>query len=160
VETQPHRLIGSKDFQYTIGTTYASGSTVSRDTAIPSFAETTEGVNLRAFTRPIRVDSRTTFTNSYTVGHVWSNRGATGLTGLATLSLDRTLPGGGSVNLTYDFVTQPGSILTSSGKHRLSASYLFSGRKRFQATIFGSAYLDAPDASILADLSYRLDSHW
>jgi hypothetical protein len=160
VETQPHRLVGSKDFQYTIGTTYATGSTISKEKAIPSFSETTEQVNLRAFTRPIKLDSRTTFTNSYTVGHIWSNRGATGLTALATLGLDHTLPGGGVLNLTYDYVTQPGSILTSSGKHRVSATYNFASRKRFQAAIFGSAYLDAPDASILADFSYRLDSHW
>ena len=29
-----------------------------------------------------------------------------------------------------------------------------------QASFFGSAFLDAPDASFLADVSYRIDNDW
>src|SRR5262249_2398029 len=69
------------------------------------------------------------------------------------------IPHGGTLNLTYDYVTQPGDLLVSSGKHRLSLTYNFAANKRFQAAIFGSAFLDARDSNLLADMAYRLNSH-
>ena len=70
------------------------------------------------------------------------------------------LPGGGAVNLTYDYVNQPRNVFSANGRQRLSATYNIQGSKRFQAFVFGSAYIDAPEASILADASYKLDGRW
>ena len=79
---------------------------------------------------------------------------------LASLALDHTIPGGGNINLSYDFVTRPASQLVSNGKHRISLTYGLSAGKRFEATFFGSAFLDQSDASFLADVSYKLDRNW
>jgi hypothetical protein len=160
VESQPHRLAGSKAIQFTMGSTLATTRTTSRDTSIDTYAETTEGVNLRAFTRPIALDKRTTLVNSLTLGQQWSDKGHTGATTQATIAMDHTLPGGGSVNLTYDFLTQPTGALVSDGKHRLTGTYSMLLQKRLQVRISGTTYLDVQDAGVLADLSYRLDSHW
>lgn len=159
-ETVPHSFIGSKQLQYTIGTNVTTGQTHTELSTITNFRQTSENANLRIFSRPIALDKRTTFNNSFTIGHTWSDTGGTGLASLATLSLDHTLPGGGGINLTYDFVDQPRSVFTANGHHRLSATYSTQGTKRFQAFMFGSAYLDAPEASVLADVSYRVNSHW
>ena len=160
LESQPHRLAGSKAIQFTMGSTLATTRTTSRDSSIDTYAETTEGINLRAFTRPIALDKRTTLVNSLTLGQQWSDKGHTGATTQATIAMDHTLPGGGSVNLTYDFLTQPTGALVSDGKHRLTGTYSMLLQKRLQVRISGTTYLDVQDAGVLADLSYRLDSHW
>lgn len=160
VETQPHRLVGSKAIQFTMGTTLTTTNTQSHDTTISAYEEATEGVNLRAFTRPLILDKRTTLVNSLTVGQQWSDKGHNGATTQATIAMDRTLQGGGSLNLTYDYLTQPTGALVSDGKHRLSGTYALLLRKRFQVRISGSTYLDVPDSGVLADLSYKIDNHW
>ena len=159
-ETVPHALLGSRGYQYSIGTNYTSGQTHTSLAGITNYTQSTENATMRIFSRPILLDKRTTFNNSFTFGHTWSDTGGTGLTTLATLSLDHTLPGGGGLNLTYDFVNQPRSIFNANGRHRFSATYNMQGTKRFQAFVFGSAYLDAPEASVLADFSYKLNGHW
>ncbi len=159
-ETVPHSFLGSRGYQYSIGTNYTTGQTRTNLAGIANYNQTTENATMRIFSRPILLDKRTTFNNSFTFGHIWSDTGGTGLTTLATLSLDHTLAGGGGLNLTYDFVNQPRSIFNANGRHRLSATFSTQGNKRFQAFIFGSAYIDAPEASILGDISYRLDSRW
>ncbi len=160
-ETQPRRLSLFKGALYTIGTTFGSGRTSSGTTDNPtSFTETTEGVNMRAFSRPLSLDARTTLTNSVSVGQLWSSTGASGLSTLLSLALDHTIPGGGTLNATYDFVERPATRFASDGKHRVGLNYNFATRKRFEASIFTSAYLDSPDATFLGDLSYRLDNRW
>lgn len=159
-ETLPHALLGSRSYQYSIGTNYTTGQTRTNLAGVASYNQTTENATMRIFSRPTLLDKRTTFNNSFTFGHTWSDTGGTGLTTLATLSLDHTLAGGGGINLSYDFVNQPRSIFNANGRHRVSANFTTQSAKRFQAFIFGSAYLDAPEASILADVSYKLNSHW
>ncbi len=160
VEATPHRLAGSKAIQFTMGTTLVTNNTLSHDANIQSYQETTEGVNLRAFTRPLALDKRTTLVNSLSVGQQWSDKGHNGATTQATIAMDHTLAGGGSVNLTYDFLTQPTGALISDGKHRVSGTYALLLQKRFQVRVSGSAYLDVPDSGLLADLSYKIDNHW
>ncbi len=155
VETQPHPFL--RNMMYTIGTNLTTGSVRSSDL---TYTETTGNVAMRAFSHPINLDRRTTLTNSFTVGHLWSSTGVSGPMTLATLALDHTQPGGGSINLTYDLVFQPRTLDSSGGRHRVSLMYSFGGNKRFEAAVFGSAFLDSPDASFLADLAYRLDNHW
>ncbi|HLJ56334.1 MAG TPA: invasin domain 3-containing protein [Chthonomonadaceae bacterium] len=160
VESVPHPFFGSKGYQYTFGTNYTTGETHTTLAGVQNYNQTSENATMRVFGRPVLLDKRTTFNNSFTVGHTWSDTGGTGLTALATLSLDRTLPGGGGLNMSYDFVERPRSIFTSSGKHRVGLTFTTQSKKRFQAFLFGSAYLDAPEQSLLADFSYRLDSRW
>ena len=160
IETQAHRLAGAKAIQFTMGSTLVTTNTMSHDSNIDSYRETTEGINLRAFTRPLALDKRTTLVNSLTLGRQWSDRGHTGATTQATIAMDHTLPGGGSVNLTYDYLTQPTGALVSDGKHRLTGTYSMLVQKRLQVHVSGSTYLDVADAGVLADLSYRIDNHW
>jgi hypothetical protein len=159
-ETVPHSFMGSRAYQYTLGTNYTTGETHTGLADVANVNQTNENATMRIFSRPVLLDKRTTLNQSFTFGHTWSDTGGTGLTGLATLTLDHTLPGGGSVNLIYDYVNQPRSVFSANGRQRLSATYTMQSKKRFQAFIFGSAYLDAPEASVLADVSYKLDSRW
>ncbi|MCW3052624.1 MAG: Organic solvent tolerance protein OstA [Chthonomonadales bacterium] len=160
VQSQPHRLAGSKAIQFTVGTTFNTTNTMSHDTSINSYEEATEAINFRAFTRPLILDKRTTVVNSLSLGQQWSDKGHNGATTQATIAMDHTLPGGGSLNLTYDFLSQPTGSLISDGKHRISGTYSLLLQKRFQIRITGSTYLDVPDTGILADMSYRIDNHW
>ena len=145
---------------YTVGTTFLSAHDQSLDTTVQTASETREGVNVHIFSRPILVDKHTTFTDSVTVGNTWAGHEGAGLTSLATLALDRTLGGGGSMNLTYDLVYQPNTFIDSSGRHRVSASYTYNKSKKLSITVFGSGYLDTADDSLLADITYRLDARW
>ena len=145
---------------FTVGTTFTSAHSASRDIAIPSASETREGVNFHAFSRPMQIDKHTTFSDSFTIGNTWAGHEGAGITSLATLSLDHTFTGAGSLNFTYDLALQPGTFYDSTGKHRLSATYTVSKSKKITVSIFGSTYLDSPDSSILGDISYRLDKQW
>jgi hypothetical protein len=159
-ETVPHPLLGARGYQYTFGTNYTTGQTRTGLSDVKNYNQTSENATMRIFSKPVLLDKRTTFSNSFTFGHTWSDTGGTGLSALATLTLDHTLPGGGAINLTYDYVNQPRSVFSANGRQRLSATFTTQSNKRFQAFAFGSAYLDAPEASILADVSYKLDSRW
>ena len=160
IETQPHRLDKKGNYSYTLGTSYVGGMIHSNDPTVGSINETTESVTFRASGRPRLLDKRTTFSNSFTVGQIWSNQGRDGLTKLATLTLDRTLSGGGSLALTYDYVDQPGGLLVASGKHRFGMTYTLAANKRLNVLIYGSAYADTAESSLLADATYRLNSYW
>ncbi len=160
-ETQPHKLSNSRSFLYTLGTNISTGSSTSKDALVGNTSETTEDVIFRAFTRPIPIDKRTTLTNSFSLGNVWSSGTAlSGASSLATLALDHTFAHGGAVNLTYDYVAQPGGLYISSGKHRLSVNYNVATNRKIEVVLFGSTFLDSSDSSVLADLSYRLDKQW
>ncbi len=160
LETQPKSLLSSKSMLYTVGTTFLSAHSQSLDPNIPGASETREGINFHTFSRPIQLDKHTTFTNSFTLGNTWAGHEGSGVTSLATLALDHSINRGGSLNVTYDLVIQPGTFYDTSGRHRISASYTYSRGKRMSLTVFGSGYLDSTNASLLADLTYRLDSHW
>jgi hypothetical protein len=160
LETQPKQLLSYKSLLYTVGTTFLSAHSQSLDTDIQQASETREGVNLHVFSKPFQVDKQTTFTESVTVGNTWAGHEGEGVTSLATLALDRKLTGGGTLDLTYDLVYQPSSFIDTTGRHRLSASYTYSKSKKLSITVFGSGYLDYHDSSLLADVTYRLDSRW
>ena len=160
IETQPHRLDKKGGLTYTVGANYVGGTINSTDPTIGSVSETTESATLRISARPRLVDKRTTLSNSLTIGHIWSNQGRNGLETLASISLDRTLSGGSTINLSYDYVEQPGGLLVASGKHRIGLSYSATAGKRFSMLVFGSGYLDTRESSLLTDVTYRLNSYW
>ncbi|HLK57058.1 MAG TPA: Ig-like domain-containing protein [Chthonomonadaceae bacterium] len=160
VETQPRRFVGSKDLMWTVGTNV--NNTVSHSETLLNGlgSQTYQSVTFRTFTRPIAIDQHTTLSNSMSLGQVWGGSNGSGGSALLTTSLDRTLKGGGSLNLTYDYVSQPTGLFLSSGKHRLSGAFNYMGIKRLQMSVIGSTLLDANESSLLADVAYRLDSHW
>lgn len=160
VETQPHRLDKNGGLNYTFGVNYIGGTIHSTDPTVGSLNETTQSATLRISTRPRLLDKRTTFSNSFTAGHIWSNQGRNGLETLASFSLDRTLSGGSSLNLAYDYVNQPGGLLVASGNHRVGLTYSATAGKRFTMLVYGSGYLDTSDASLLTDITYRLNTNW
>ena len=160
VETQPHRLLHSNDFNYVVSTSYSTSRFTAHDVASIPYHDTSEQVSFRAYTRPFKLDTRTTLTNSFSAGQLWDGPTNTGVLGLATLSLDHTLSGGGAINLTYDFATRPQHILDSGGKHRVSLAYNVTNNKHVQLSVFGSTYLDAADSSLFADAAYRLNKDW
>ena len=160
VESQPHRLFGSDSLNWTVGTTYNTARLTSRDPRISAYSDTSTQVAMRAYSRPLQVDKRTTFTTSVTAGQLFNGPLNTGLMGLATMSLDHTLAGGGRLNMTYDFVTRPEHLIDAGGKHRMSLTYNVAASKKFSLSLFGTAYLDSADASFLADASYRLNNNW
>lgn len=155
LETQPKPL--TRSMLYTLGTTVTTGRLISEDFRQN---ETTETVSMRAFSRPYNLDRRTTLTNAFTVGHLWTSRGNSGPMALATLALDHTVPGGGALNLSYDLVFQPQTFDSSGGNHRLSLTYTLANSQRFQASLLGTTYLDRSDATFLADVVYRLNGQW
>jgi hypothetical protein len=162
MESLPHRFGAVNGLMYTLGGTFSAQAYNYSDPTVGAQTGVSSGVNIRTFTRPLTLNTRTTLTNSFTLGQQWNSYGGTGLAALATLSLDNTLPHAmGAFNLTYDFVNRPpGSLTSSSGKHRLSLTYTVATKKRFQVTLFGSAFLDSQDSSLLGDMVYRLDKNW
>lgn len=163
LESVPRPFPGLKGMQWVVGTKLSTGHYWSQSIIDPSLQAQTgisDELTFRSFTRPYALDARTSLTGSFTVGHVWSTGPYSGTEGLATLALDHTLSGGGAINLTYDFLSTPTSVFDAGGRHRLSLTYQFRSHKRFQAALFGSAFLDAPVASVLGDAVYRLNSDW
>ena len=161
LETQPRTLLGLKSMLYTVGTTFLSAHSQSANTAlVPTGSETRQGINFHAFSRPIPVDKHTQFTSSFSVGNTWAGHEGSGVTSQATLALDHTFNKAGTLNFSYDLMIQPGSFYDTQGKHRISSSYNFSQNKNFSVSVFGSAYVDTTDRSLMADMTYKLDKNW
>ncbi len=160
LESQPRQMLGSKNLMYTLGTNLNSSNIRSQDTVVGVRNENTEQLTLRTYTRPRQLDARTTLSNSFSIGQLWQNNGANGIATTASLSLDRQMNNGGVLALTYDFVHQPLGNYTPTGHHRLGLSYNVNKGRRFDASVFGSFYADAPDATLYADMSYRVSRDW
>ncbi len=159
-ETLPHAFGPVKGLLYKIGTRINYGTTTSTDALSQAISQASGSLSLEVFARPRAVDKLTTFNESFSVGHVWTGGAYSGYSTLATLSLDHTFHHGGSVTLSYDYISTPVSMLDSGGHNRVSLIYhIFSG-KRFSASMFGTSYLDATNASAQADVAYRLNSDW
>ena len=143
-----------------MGTTFLSAHSASRDTSIPTASQTREGFKFHAFSRPIVIDKQTSLNESVTLGNTWAGHEGAGFTSMATLGVDHSFKRAGSLNLTYDLVVQPDTFIGSGGEHRFSASYSYNQLKKITFTVFGSAYADSANSSMLADLAYRLNPQW
>ncbi|MBC7529544.1 MAG: hypothetical protein H7308_18610 [Chthonomonadaceae bacterium] len=159
-ETQPRQLLGSRDLMYTLGSTLTTSNIRSQDAIIGTRNQNTEQLTLRTYARPRQLDPRTTLSNSFTVGQVWQSRGQSGIASTASVTLDRLINGGGTLGLSYDFVNQPSGDFVPIGHHRFGMSYNVNKGRRFDATVFGSLYADSTDATLYADMSYRLTKDW
>jgi hypothetical protein len=161
VETQPRKLGSLKDYTYTLGMNYTSNRTrLSEGVDFVGLNQTTQGLTFRTFSRPIPINRRTTLTNSFSLGQVWSDQNNGGFTSMATLALDHTLRGGSTVRMTYDFVNRPAALFASGGKHRFSLDYSLTSSRRFTASVYGIAFADNPDSTLYADAIYQIDKNW
>jgi hypothetical protein len=154
LETNP-RKVGTSGYMMAFGGTASAGHTATngyRNNYI------NEGLQTRFFSQPFRLDKSTTLVNNVTVGNLWTTNGQSGLTALASLTMNRTMRSA-NLQMTYDFTRQP-AYLTGGGTHRLSMS-LFAGKSsKWSATVSGSTFLDAVNSSMLADLSYAILPRW
>ncbi len=160
IESVPHSFKALPGMFYSLGTRVNYGVTNSADPLTQAADSSSGEVSLRFFTRPRALDRLTTFSQSYTFAHIWTTGPYSGFKGLIDYSLSHTFHKGGDVSLSYDYISTPLSALDSGGKHRISLSWRLPPVKRFGAELFGTSYLDAPSASFLADMVYRLDNRW
>lgn len=159
-ETNPKSLARSKDYTYTVGTNFSTGRTISGDPLIGKLSQTTQEINFNAYSRAFALNKRTSLINQFSLGQVWGDKGATGTSSRATLRLEHILPGGNSFNIIYDYLSQPSGYTLASGQHRLSLAFNVINSKRFYADIYGSAYLDSSDASVIGNMFYSLGKGW
>ncbi len=162
VETQPHRLLGSKEFLYTLQTDYikaGAGSNVANSNVALN-NESTNNLRFRAFSRPMNLSKTVSLSQSYSVGQTFTTLGNSGLSETATLSMDYNAPKGGALGLSYDYIKQPTGPFTATGNHRLGINYNLSATKRLQVSLFGSTYLDTTEGTTLIDLVYKLSPDW
>lgn len=159
IESQPRALARSKEMLYTFGTNLTNGSSV-----LPSVKqsqnESTQNLNFRAFSKPIPIDNRWTLNHSYTVGQMFTNVGSSGVTTAATITADHVMHGGGALSLSYDLMYAPAGLYGNPGHHRLGMNYNLSTNKRIQVSLFGSAFVDADQASLLIDTIYKISGDW
>ena len=182
-ESQPHRLLGAQGILWTVGTRFTTEHdsnplTLAQQQALfvqegltiqqiqqalmaqQGLNETSEEATLRTYTRPVSLDKRTTLTASFTLGHVFSPvADDSGAEGIGELAINRKLPGG-ALNVNYSYRSLPGGLTGFTGKHLLSLGYNRTVAKRFEVSFYGSDYLDANSASVLADMAYRINSDW
>jgi hypothetical protein len=176
-ETQPHRLLGSKILEFTVGTKFtterysgvnsnltAQQQSVQQGIPLPlspTINESNQEATFRAFTRPISLDTRTTLTSSFTYGHLWSPTSVvTGAEGIGEVAISRAIGGNALLGLNYSYRSMPTGLMGFNGKSLVSLNYSVSLNKRLQFTLFGSSYLDATSTSVLGDVAYRLNNDW
>lgn len=161
LETNPNTYSFARSWRYVFGTRYSSNYFHNVGAITPLTSASTEEVTWRTFpASPMLLDRRTTLNFSFLVGHTWSSNKITGLTSELTLGLDRTLSNGGAISFNYDFLTTPNPAFNEDGKHRVSLTYQVGRSRHFALGLTGTAFLDSPSASFLADAVYRIDSRW
>ncbi|CCW36405.1 organic solvent tolerance protein OstA [Chthonomonas calidirosea] len=161
LETNPSSYGFAKGWRYVFGTRYSSNYFRSSGSLASLSNASSEEITWRTFpAMPMLLDRRTTLNVSFTLGHMWTTNHLTGFTSQISLGLDRTLPNGGDINFGYDFLSTPNPAYNEDGKHRVSITYQVGRSKHFALGLSGTAFLDSPSASFLADAVYRLDSRW
>lgn len=153
LETLPVRVKGTP-LMTSLGGNVATRRTVSGDYRTYSL---TEGIQVRAFTPSIRLDSLTSLSNAVSVGHIWSNTSARGATVYASVNATRSLGGSRMLQLGYDYVQQP--ISTGDGRHRLGLS-LGSSDARWALYFYNTLMVDTGAMSLIGDLQYSLAPRW
>lgn len=162
VETQPHKLLGMKDYLYTFQTEFlkaGAGSNVATE-SVALGNESTQTLRFRTFTHPIPLSKSVNLSQAFSVGHVFTNQGNSGTSQTATFSLDYLIPKAGSLSLVYDYIKQPAGPFTANGNNRLGVNYNLAASKRTQVTVFGSTYLDSAESTAWVDFIYRISPEW
>jgi len=153
IETVPVRLKGTPAMA-SIGANAATGRYRSVGARTYSLSE---GLQARLFTPSIRLNGSTSLSNALSVGHIWTNSGASGAQILASVSLMRTLGGSKTLQLGYDFVHQPVSF--SEGEHRVSMS-LGTFDSRWALYLYNTYMLDSGAMSLIGDAQLSIAPRW
>lgn len=162
VETQPRKLLGMKDYLYTVQTGYVkagAGSDVTSNN-VTLGNEDTQTVRFRTFTHPQPISKTVSLSQAFSVAQIFTNQGNSGVSETATLSLDYLTPKAGSLSLVYDYIKQPAGPYTANGNNRLGVNYNLAASKRTQVTVFGSTYLDTAESTAWVDFIYKLTPEW
>ncbi len=136
----------------------------------------TTSADVRFFTAPLRLDKRTQFTDSVSVGEAFGGeRRSFAPTVAANLGITRTFRKTDSLSLNYSFSYDPllsqlgtsssglnplQALLQSTTQHRLTASYSASLAPRVSASFSGSYGLPLNDRSLFATTTYRINRDW
>ncbi len=155
LETLPKKLAGTP-YSYSIGANATKAHSQTLD-IVQNTA--TEGIQARLYSTPLKLDKKTTLTNYFSMGNMWTNQGRNGAQVMSTLTASRTLAQGASMQLTYDFAHQPLYTL-GQGSHKLSMNMVMSKGNRFSAFILGSTMLDVQNTNFVTDTSYSFLPRW
>ncbi len=155
LETMP-RPVGKTGYLFAWGGTASAGRTEAEGFRSSTLSQ---GIQARFFSTAFRVDKNTTLTNYITVGQLWTNRGHSGTSALASVTAIHSLRGGGNLQLTYDFTRQP-TVFTAGGSHRLTMSFYASRGSKWYLSLYGNTFLDAPNSSLIADFRYSVVPRW
>ncbi len=136
----------------------------------------TTSAAVRLFTAPVRLDKRTQFTDSVSVGEAFGGaRHSFAPTVAANLGLTRTFRKADFLSLNYSFSYDPllsqlgtsssglnplQALLQSTTQHRLTATYSASLAPRLSMSFSGSYGLPLNDRSLFSSASYRINQDW
>lgn len=162
-ETDPRR-ISKTPFQLSYGFTanessvsYGQNGTQGTNNLTGSHQKSA-GLTTRLISSPIKLDSKTNLTTSWTASKLAGQNVEPGVTLFGNVSLSRQISRDFSALLSYDF-THDNFNDKYVGQHRITLSpNYFSGR--FGARIFASKSLDVDRSNVFGDFEYRLTNFW
>lgn len=136
----------------------------------------TTSANIRFFTAPLRLDKRTQFTDSVSVGQAYGgSHHSFAPTVAANLGLIRSFRKSDTLSLNYTFSYDPllsqlgtsasglnplQALLQSTTQHRLTATYFTALTPKVSMSFSGSYGLPLNDRSIFSTISYRINQDW
>ncbi len=177
LQTTP-KALGHSPLNYTTDLAFQQGSLTesSPSTGQVVTPVSTTSADVRFFTAPLRLDKRTQFTDSVSVGEAFGGeRHSFAPTVAANLGVTRTFRKTDSLSLNYSFSYDPllsqlgtsssglnplQALLQSTTQHRLTASYSASLAPRLSMSFSGSYGLPLNDRSIFATTTYRINRDW
>jgi hypothetical protein len=177
LQTMPH-MVGHSGLNYTTDLGIQHGQLVESSPATGKVTTpiSTTSAAVRFFTAPMRLDKRTQFTDSFSVGQAFSGISRSfAPTVSASLGLTRSFRKSDSLTLNYTFsydplLSQLGSsssglnplqdLLQSTTQHRLTASYFAVVLPRVSVSLSGSYGLPLNDRSLFATTTYRINQDW
>ena len=154
VEATP-RKVGRTGYMMALGGSVNAARTVAGEMKVSSF---TQSLLARFFSRPFRLDGRTTVSNNVSLGHMWTSTGRAGLAAMSSVTALRNFGRGATMEMSYDFTHKPVNYM-NTGSHRISVAFRANGRK-WNANLYNAITLDAPVASVIGDFGFVLAPRW
>lgn len=177
LQTNPRQL-GSTGINYTNNFSVQRGQLIedSPSTGRITTPISTQTLDMRFFTNPIRPDKRTQITDSLTLGQAWGGeRHGFAPTVNASLGVSRSFRKSDSLSLNYTYRYDPllsqigtpssglnplEALLRSSTQHRLTATYFTAPLPRVTVSFSGSYGLPLNDRVLFTTARYRINNDW
>jgi hypothetical protein len=177
LQTTP-RMIGHSGLNYTTDLSEQHGqlSETSPSTGKIITPVQTTSADVRFFTAPMRLDKRTQFTDSFSIGQAFGGiHHSFAPTVAANLGLTRRFRKTDTLSLNYSFSYDPllsqlgtsssglnplQALLQSTTQHRLSATYAATLLPRVSVSFSGSYGLPLNDHGFFGSASYRINNNW